>query len=240
MATMTIGGMARAADVGVETIRFYERSGLLAPPPRTAAGHRRYGPDAVRRVRFIKRVQRLGFSLAEASELLALRAEAVPCPEAERRARAKVAEIEERIADLTATKAALLDLVADCGTEGATACPVLRDGGLPRSAEAPPRAPDHREDPAASDQGVPVPTAEQRPTLYRQAGCAESEQVRAWLTERGIRFVERDAGGDPAAAAALLATGVFATPLLVLGEETVFGFRPSALSAVLTGVPAAE
>lgn len=70
-------------------------------------------------------------------------------------------------------------------------------------------------------------------TLYTQAGCAESEKVRAWLTERGIAFAERIVSTDPDAARALLATGLFATPLLVLGETKVLGFRPRQLAALL-------
>lgn len=69
--------------------------------------------------------------------------------------------------------------------------------------------------------------------LYTQAGCTESAKVRAWLTERGIAFTERNAGTDPGAAAALYATGVFATPLLAVGGGRVLGFRPRALDALL-------
>ena len=69
---MAVGAVAKAGGVGVETIRVYERSGLLAPPPRTAAGYRQYAPDAVQRVIFLKRIQRFGFTLAEASEFLTL------------------------------------------------------------------------------------------------------------------------------------------------------------------------
>ena len=71
------------------------------------------------------------------------------------------------------------------------------------------------------------------PILYTQAGCAESAKVRTWLAERRIPFTERDAGGDPEAARALSATGTFATPLLVVGDERVLGFRPEELAEVL-------
>ena len=73
------------------------------------------------------------------------------------------------------------------------------------------------------------------PILYSQAGCADSAKVRVWLTERGVAFTERNIGGDLEAARALAATGVFATPLLVIGEEKVLGFRPGALAAALGG-----
>jgi glutaredoxin len=71
------------------------------------------------------------------------------------------------------------------------------------------------------------------PILYTQTGCAESAQVRTWLTDHGIRFRERDVSADSAATTALAATGIFATPLLVVGKSTVLGFRPRALAALL-------
>jgi arsenate reductase-like glutaredoxin family protein len=71
------------------------------------------------------------------------------------------------------------------------------------------------------------------PTLNTQAGCAESAKVRSWLAEHGIPFTERDASADPEAAAALAATGTFATPLLVNGERMVLGFRPKSLTRAL-------
>jgi MerR family copper efflux transcriptional regulator len=114
MTAMTIGAVARAAGVGVETIRFYERSGLLAPPPRTAAGYRQYGPDAVQRVIFLRRIQRFGFTLAEASEFLTLQEEGAACADGQRLARSKIAALEEQIAQLTATRDALVALVARC------------------------------------------------------------------------------------------------------------------------------
>ena len=69
--------------------------------------------------------------------------------------------------------------------------------------------------------------------LYTQAGCADSARVRAWLTERGVAFVERDVTSDPEAAQALYATGVFATPLVVVEAEQELGFRPRALADLL-------
>lgn len=69
------------------------------------------------------------------------------------------------------------------------------------------------------------------PILYTQDGCAESVEVRTWLVEHGVSFTERDAGSDPDAARALAATGTFATPLLVIGDDRVLGFRPEALAA---------
>ena len=73
------------------------------------------------------------------------------------------------------------------------------------------------------------------PVLYTQPSCVESGRVRAWLAEHAIPFTERDVADDPDAAAALAATGVFATPLLVVGEERVLGFRPPEFAALVAG-----
>jgi glutaredoxin len=75
--------------------------------------------------------------------------------------------------------------------------------------------------------------SKQATILYTQTGCADSRKVRGWLAERGVLFVERNVTGDLDAATALMATSIFATPLLVVGDEQVFGFRPDKLAAVL-------
>ena len=124
--SMTIGAVARAAGVGVETIRYYERSGLLEPPPRSPAGYRRYPPETVNRIAAYKRLQRLGFALSEAAELLVLREKPEPCEAVKQRAAAKVAAIEEKVAALMAVKTELLALVARCDDVcTATSCTVL-------------------------------------------------------------------------------------------------------------------
>jgi glutaredoxin len=79
-----------------------------------------------------------------------------------------------------------------------------------------------------------MPDNPAEPILYSQTGCAQSAKVRAWLSEHGIRFIERDAGADSEAAQALAATGTFATPLLDIGSSQVLGFRPAALAALLS------
>ena len=114
MTAMTIGAVAKAAGVGVETIRFYERSGLLAPPPRTAAGYRQYAPEVVHRIVFLRRIQRFGFTLSEAAEFLALQEEGAACDDGQRLARSKIAALDEQIAHLTETRNALVALVARC------------------------------------------------------------------------------------------------------------------------------
>lgn len=79
-----------------------------------------------------------------------------------------------------------------------------------------------------------LPEEPAEPILYTQAGCAESAKVRFWLMDHGVSFVERDASANPEAAEALAATGTFATPLLVIGDDRVLGFREHALSALLS------
>jgi MerR family transcriptional regulator, copper efflux regulator len=124
---LTIGELAERAKVYVETLRYYERRGLLERPPRSASNYRLYPEDAVRRVRFIKQVQALGFSLKGIKELLSLRA----APEAEcgairRHVEAKIKDIDEKIHSLMAMKSALSILVAECSGEGLlTECPIL-------------------------------------------------------------------------------------------------------------------
>jgi len=123
---MTIGELARRAGVGVETIRFYQREGLVEEPPRPTQGYRRYSPEIVRRVRFIKRAQELGFTLREVGELLRLRVEVgAACGEARARAHAKLADIDTRIRSLERMRVVLLRLSDACGEGGTHACPIL-------------------------------------------------------------------------------------------------------------------
>ena len=121
MTDMTIGKIARKAGVGVETIRFYERKGLIEQPPKPPfAGFRLYSIETVRRVRFIRQAQELGFSLREIDELLALRTDpAVDCADVRDRARAKLDEVEHKITRLQRIGAALEELIAACPGEGA-------------------------------------------------------------------------------------------------------------------------
>src|SRR5919197_206172 len=103
MAALTIGRLAQLGGVNLETIRYYERRGLLPKPARTAAGYRQFPPESTRRLRFIKRAQELGFSLDEIRDLLTLGAE--PRHNRSRiraRAKAKIHDIDRRIATLSA------------------------------------------------------------------------------------------------------------------------------------------
>ena len=123
----TIGQVAAAADVNVQTIRYYERRGLFAAARRTPAGYRQYGDEAVAKLRFIKHAQALGFSLHEIDELLALRVRhGAACDSVERKTRAKIQLVEGRIRDLQRMKRTLQRLAAACVSRRATDdCPIL-------------------------------------------------------------------------------------------------------------------
>ena len=107
--------VARRAGVNAQTLRYYERRGLLPDPPRTASGYRAYGPEAVRVVRFVKRAQELGFTLTEVEMLLHL-ADGGPesCDAARQLAQNKVANLDAKIATLNAMRASLTRLLATC------------------------------------------------------------------------------------------------------------------------------
>ncbi len=124
---LTIGQVARRASVHLDTVRYYERRGLLPLPPRTAAGYRQFPPDTVRRVAFIKRAQALGFTLEEISGLLALRVTPGPgCTTVERRARSAIARLDGQLADLERMRRALGKLADACRVQHATdECPLL-------------------------------------------------------------------------------------------------------------------
>ena len=119
--------MANRAGVGVETIRFYEREGLIEEPARRDSGYRIYPADTVDRLRFIKRAKELGFSLKEIKELMGLRlAPGATCGQVKRRAEAKIGDIEDKIRSLQRMKQALQKLTAACGGKGSTSeCPIL-------------------------------------------------------------------------------------------------------------------
>lgn len=127
MRTISIGQLAKAAGVGVETVRFYERKGLLALPPRKDSGYRQYDDEAVARLRFIRRAQLVGFTLAEIRELLALRDDpSTGRADVRRRAAVKVADIDAKVAALLAMRASLTDLLSTCDGDGpASDCPIL-------------------------------------------------------------------------------------------------------------------
>ena len=118
--------LANRTGCNLETVRYYERRGLLPKPPRTQAGYRQFPPDTAERLRFIKRAQELGFSLEEVGELLALRMEQGRSRARVRaRAEAKIADIEGKIKTLAAMKRTLRGLVDQCEQCGSAECPIL-------------------------------------------------------------------------------------------------------------------
>ena len=127
MESMTTGQVAREAGVNVETIRFYERKGLIKDPPRRESGYRQYPLRVVNRIRFIKRAQELGFSLKEIEELLDLRAEGQDaCPDVQERAEAKILDIKNKLHTLDRMKTVLEKLIDECSHHmPEDACPIL-------------------------------------------------------------------------------------------------------------------
>ncbi len=127
MKALTIGKVAKQAGIGVETIRFYERTGLLNEPPRNNSGYRQYPPEAVVKLRFIKKAKQLGFSLQEIGELFNLRRQQdATCGDVRIRAEEKITNIEEKIRDLTRMKDALTNLTCQCSGKGPVSkCPIL-------------------------------------------------------------------------------------------------------------------
>lgn len=125
MGELTIGRLADEAGVNVETIRYYQRRGLMAEPEKPGNGQRRYPPAVIKRVRFIKRAQVLGFTLLEIGSLLELD-EAHACTETRELAAHKLQVIEAKLADLKAMRKALTALLRQCDTgTGKDRCPII-------------------------------------------------------------------------------------------------------------------
>jgi MerR family mercuric resistance operon transcriptional regulator len=125
----TISGLAREGGVGVETVRYYQRRGLL-PTPDGSAGPRRYGPADVRRLRFIRSAQTAGFTLTQIAELLELDA-GEDRPRARVLARERIAALDAQIVTLKAARDSLQKLARDCSQDNAGPCPIIAafDGG---------------------------------------------------------------------------------------------------------------
>ena len=127
MKPLTIGQVAKESGVSVETIRFYEREGLIRKPPQRPSGYRQYDPDVIRRIRFIQRGKDLGFSLREITELLSLRvARGSTCADVRARALSKMKDIDTKITVLQGMRGALVRLSAACVGRGPVSeCPIL-------------------------------------------------------------------------------------------------------------------
>ena len=124
---LLIGQLAQRAGVGIETVRFYEREGLLEEPSRKPSGYRQYDDAVVDRLRFIKRAKELGFTLKNIKELLSLQLDPTSsCADVKSQAQAKIDDIEDKIRTLKRMKRALVKLTNECSGQGATTqCPIL-------------------------------------------------------------------------------------------------------------------
>ena len=137
---MRTSEVAAQAQVNTQTLRYYERRGLLPEPERTRSGYRAYTPDTVRVVRFVKRAQQLGFTLDDIEDLLHL-ADGGPasCGEARTRARTCIADLQQRINELAGMRDALTQLVDTCDQPRAEReCPILREIETAANTTAPP------------------------------------------------------------------------------------------------------
>ena len=121
---LTIGALAKAAGVHVETVRYYQRRGLVSEPKRQVGSVRRYGDDAVKRLRFIRRAQELGFTLEEIKILVRL-GETPNCRDAKTLAARKLGLVESRLEDLRRMQSALKSLVSQCETGRERSCPII-------------------------------------------------------------------------------------------------------------------
>ena len=126
-AGLTIGRVAHSAGLAIDTVRYYEREGLLEKPARSASGYRHYRPDVVARLRFIRQAKDLGFSLSEIKELLALRVTpGTSCGDVRAHAEHKIADVDRRLASLKRVRGALVKLASACSGKGPVSqCPIL-------------------------------------------------------------------------------------------------------------------
>jgi len=122
------GELAKQTGVNIETLRFYEREGLLPQPPRRASGYREYPPESVQRIRFIHRSKELGFTLREIKGLLELRVDPeTTCAQVRKHAAEKISGIKQKITDLKAIERALKTLMDTCSVSGSIdGCPILK------------------------------------------------------------------------------------------------------------------
>jgi MerR family copper efflux transcriptional regulator len=129
MAMLSIGQVAKQTGVTVETLRFYEKQGLIETPRRTGSGYRQYPQATLKRVRFIQNAKEVGFTLKDIAELLALRQEpGTSCPDIKLRASLKIEEVEQKIRDLSRIREALARMIVKCSSEGPVSqCPILEE-----------------------------------------------------------------------------------------------------------------
>ena len=129
MTLLNIGQVAKQTGVTVETVRFYEKQGLIAAPQRTDAGYRQYSLDTVKRVQFIQHAKEVGFTLKDIGELLALRQKpGTSCTDIKLRATQKIEEVDQKIQDLNRIRDALGRMVMKCSGRGdLSECPILEE-----------------------------------------------------------------------------------------------------------------
>ncbi len=125
--TLTIGQVAKSAGVTIDTIRFYEKEGLIPKPPRRHSGHRQYGHEIVERVVFIRRAKQLGFTLSEIVDILELRSDpSSTAQDVKDKASAKIQQIDAKIRELKKIRSELVSLTNACTGSGSTAeCPII-------------------------------------------------------------------------------------------------------------------
>ncbi|MGB0955884.1 MAG: MerR family transcriptional regulator [Panacagrimonas sp.] len=128
MPSLTVGKVAKASGLNIETIRYYERDGLLPPPLRSAAGYRLYQSDTLDRLQFIRRAKHLGFSLREIRDLLSLQDQAGSKSQARKLAAGKLKLVNEKIRDLQGIRRALDKMVEQCSGDGSVSsgCPIIQ------------------------------------------------------------------------------------------------------------------
>lgn len=198
MTERTISRAAEQAGVGVETIRFYERRGLIKRPARPrSGGYRLYDDAVVERIRFIRQAQDLGFSLREIAELLSMRADpATDCRDVRARATRKRMNVDQKIADLQRIRDALDELIASCpGGGGLRSCTIMEAmtrGAAKRVASvasALPRPPSHPQDQRRATKGGKVQTATFKIDGMHCDGCAQT--IKALVTTvPGVRAAD--------------------------------------------------
>lgn len=129
MTQLSIGQIAKQTDITVETIRFYEKKGLIDTPDRTESGYRQYPEETVKRIRFIQRAKDVGFTLGDIAELLHLRREpGSSCTDIKLRATDKIEEVDQKIQELQKIRDALARMIMKCSGSGALSeCPILEE-----------------------------------------------------------------------------------------------------------------
>ncbi len=132
---MKIGELSKKSGAGIETIRYYERKGLLADPVRSPSGYRHYEASVVERLQFIRRAKELGFTLAEIKEILALWFDAnTRCEHVRQRAEQKIADIEEKVRSLHKMKRSLKKVISECESQDSVDdCPLMKGAGNART-----------------------------------------------------------------------------------------------------------